>query len=186
MKLKTKLNIASYILIILFLAVPILAAIINDMLFKIILIVIGFVLVLVYFVLNAKVRKIEKDEQALEEKEYQEDLKKAYQIIKEKALDNQYFALMNSIINKEVFELNQVFEKYDIELDFDCILEEDFYDLIMENVKNRNHTYFCSLAYDDYKWQLLLEENSEPIILTNESDGEIVNLIIDDIKKFFD
>ncbi|MGM9971483.1 MAG: hypothetical protein ACI35W_03675 [Anaeroplasmataceae bacterium] len=184
MKLKTKLSIIEWVLALIIIGIMLICKLLLNRISMWFMIVMAIILLIVLIIFEMKIKSLEKIEKQKEDKKYEEHKLKAFEIIKKNAVYDHYFSLMDDILNNEILEINLLKEKYELKIDFDYIIEENCYDVTIINDKNKKNILYISLSYCENKWCLLPNSDKE-IVLTNETDAEIIELITQAIELFF-
>lgn len=178
-----KLNTVKYILmimsmIIIFVFVKVFEG--NDLLIGI---GIGLALILLVIALFIEM-KINKNKEALikEEEKKRKDIVVNY--LYEHQNDDHVMGLIYEIYSKEILELNAYIDSKNLDVDLDYSKEDKYFELcISKTLKSVEDSYYLALCYEE-EWYLVLNYSDSEIKINNMSKNEILELILDDIRRF--
>ena len=158
----------------------------NDLVLGILLGIIIFVLGVCSFI-DYKTNKLKKEYEKQEEIDNQRKIREYFEEIRTK---DPKIALICDILNNEYIELTTIMDKANLEFsyDYDEDYEEgNYYELSISSKNyNKKNSYYSSLFLDK-EWTLLLSDKEEDKIDASKlDDSAIVDLFIEDIKKFIE
>lgn len=183
---RKKLNIINFIIYAVILALAVLALVLkNNQTLLYIFISLVVVLLVLSFIIDRKIKALDKEKEAILDKEYEQEKQKAFAYVEEKASEDERFSLMNSLIKHEIIEIDSLVKKYNLQYDFDMIFEDNYFDFMIEGDISKRKRFYISFSTEKNEWTLILNRADKERRLINESNEEIIELIVNDIKNTF-
>lgn len=146
-----------------------------------VLIIVIFILMLFYRFETTKERQNNIEKEKIEEKNRKQFL---ISFLEAKAATSPTASVMYGILTKQTLELQALISEKNLEIDFDWNEEDAYYDVMITSKYKRNkELYYLSLSFEGEEEELLLNSGEE--VSTNQMrEEEIIDLIIEDMKKF--
>ncbi len=140
----------------------------------------------VFAVIEHKVNKEQKKYEDQEAIELQKKIREHFEELKD---NDPKMALICDILNNEYIELTTIMNQANLEFSFDY--DEDaekgnYYEFSICSINANKKKFFYSSLYYEVGWFLVLNDEEDGIDVSNLSDSAIVDLFIEDIKKYIE
>lgn len=186
MKNRKKLNMLNFIFFVVAIGFLVLSIIFKtNQALMLTFISIAFVFFIMTVIIEKKIKNIDKEHEQNLEKEWEKEKQEAFLKVEEYSSFSERFSLMNSLIKNEIIEIDLLVKKYNLNYDFDFVFEDKYYDFIIEGSISKRKNFYLSFSTENDHWTLILNNTNKDIVLKNETNKEIIELIVNDINKSF-
>ena len=186
MKNRKKLNMLNFIFFVVAIGFVVLSIIFKtNQALMLTFISIAFLFFIMTVIIEKMIKNIDKEHEQMLEKEWEKEKQEAFLKVEEYSSFSERFSLLNSLIKNEIIEIDFLVKKYNLKYDFDFVFEDKYYDFIIEGSISKRKNFYLSFSTENDHWTLILNNTNKDIVLKNETNKEIIDLIVNDINESF-